>query len=140
MERYVAFAVLVRLKVLVEFNTVGRNDGVALLTHFQVGVARKLEPVVWIVRPLLCGDIHHGLVVLQFYLRHVKAQVKEPVAITVSKLRGGLFPHNRFLFCLPHYCDKGEQDGDDGFLFILYFCAFSISFLIVSGPGKPMLL
>ena len=123
MERYVALAVLVRLKVLVEFNTVGRNDGVALLTHFQVGVARKLEPVVWIVRPLLCGDIHHGLVVLQFYLRHVKAQVKVPVAITVSKLRGGLFPHNRFLLCPSCQRDKHKQDGDDGFLIhISLFC------------------
>ena len=121
MERHVALAVLAGLKVLVEFNTIGRNDGVALVAHFQVGVARKLEPVVRIVRPLLCGDIHYGLVLLQLHLCHVKREVEESVAIFVSKLRGGLFPHDCLLFCLSRYCDDGKQDGNDGFLVHVLF-------------------
>ena len=41
---------------------------------------------------------------------------------------------------LPHHCNKGKQEGDDGALVHVHlvFKAFSISSLIVSTPGKPI--
>ena len=108
-ENHIALAVLVSLKVLVEFNTVGRNDGVALLTHFQIGIARKLEPIVGIVRALQYGDIHHGLVGFQFHLRQVEGEMEESVAIAGSILDGGLLPHH--IFRLARHCDKGQHHG-----------------------------
>ena len=109
MKCHVALAVLVRLYKLVEVNAVGRDNSITLLTHFQIGVASKLETVFGIVRPLLCGDIHHSLVVLQLHLFHVEGEIEESVAVTVSILDGGLLPHN--IFCQPRHCDEGEHHG-----------------------------
>ena len=108
-ERHIATTVLVCLQVLVEFNAVGRGDGIAIIAHLQIGVARKLEPEVGIVRPLMCGDIHHRLVVLQLDLRYVKGEVEEPVAVTSSKLRSGLLPHH--IFSLSRLRCEGQHHG-----------------------------
>ena len=110
-KRHIALVVLIRLKVFVEFYAVGRGDGIAVLAHLQIGISGKLEPEVGIVRPLLCGDIHHGLVVLQLHLRHVEGEIEESVTVTGSILDGGLVPHDYFLFRLPHHRDEGQQNG-----------------------------
>ena len=110
-ECHIPLAVLVCQKVLVEFYTVGRRDGVALLTYLQIGIASKLEPEVGMVRPLLRSDIHYGLVVLQLHLRHVEGEIEESVAVAVSILCGGLLPHDFFLFCLSRQRCEGKQNG-----------------------------
>ena len=109
MERHIPLVVLVCLYKLVEFYAIGRSDGITLLPYFQITIASKLKAKVRIVRTLQGGDIHHGFVVLQFHLRHIKGEIEESVAVTVSILNGGLLPHH--IFRLPHHNDEGQQDG-----------------------------
>ena len=109
MECHIPLVVLVCLYKLVEFYAIGRSDGITLLPYFQITIASKLKAKVRIVRTLQGSDIHHGFVVLQFHLRHIKGEIEESVAVTVSILDGGLLPHH--IFRLPHHNDEGQQDG-----------------------------
>ena len=110
-EDHIALAILTRLEVFVQFDTVGRRQGITLVTYFQVGIASKLEPVVvaFRARTLTGGDIHHGLVALQLHLRQVEGEIEESVAIAGSILNGGLLPHH--IFRLSRHCDESEYHG-----------------------------
>ena len=128
MKRHITLTVLVSLYKLIELDIVSRHDGVALVTHLQIGIARKLETEVGIVRALVGGDINHRLVILQLHLRHVEGEIKESVAVAGSILSSGLFPHD--LLSLPRQSDECEQCGNDDFLhcFQLFVCKDSTFF------------
>ena len=111
MEHHIGLEVLACLELFVEFDTVGLNHRKALVTHLQIGVFRKPEPVAFIVRTLLHGDIHHRLVGLQLHLRQVQRQIEESVAIAGAILNRGLLPHNVFSLSLPRQSNECKQHG-----------------------------
>ena len=108
---HLALATLVHKGVFVELDVVSRDDGVTLVSHFQISVANKLEPLAKLfrIRTFPGSDIDHRLVVLQLHLLHIEQQVKESVAIACSILSSGLFPHRYILFCPARHYEEGKK-------------------------------
>ena len=111
-EGHVELAVLAGIGFCVEFYAVGLCDGIAAVSRLQVGVAGKPEPVAALgKRDLSRRDVHHRLRVLQLHLCDVEREADGTVAVSVSILRRGLFPHDCFLSCPARRGDEGQHHG-----------------------------